>query len=283
VRNETVRKRKILASTVISYIALSIYAVVQLFPLIWLLDFSLNTSADLYGKYILKWPDPPRWDNYYKAWVTGRIPMYLFNSILVVTVTIVVSSVLILLMAYSFTRMQWKLRGVTFGLVLLGMMIPIHVTLLPNFFTFNFIGIRDSYLALIVPYVAFALPFGVFLLSSFIESLPRSMEESAIIDGANIWQIVFRIVFPLTKPALITIVVTTFLGTWNEFIMAAIYLTKDIYRTLPFAVYNFAGMYSADYAPQFAVMALTALPSIIIYIVLNEQMTKGIMLGALKL
>jgi raffinose/stachyose/melibiose transport system permease protein len=275
------KKRRLLYA--IPYVILSILAVIQLFPLIWLLDFSLNTSKDLFGKYILKWPSPPQWGNYVKAWVSGKVPQYFVNSLLVVSATIIISTVLILMLSYAFIRMRWKLRKRVFDIILLGLMIPIHVTLLPNFITFGWIGIRDSYLGLIVPYVAFALPFGVFLLSSFIEGLPISMEESAVIDGASAWRILFSIVFPLTKPAIITIIVTTFLNSWNEFIMAAIYLKNDALRTLPFAVYNFMGMYSADYAPQFAVMALTAIPSIVIYILLNEQMTKGIMLGAVKI
>ena len=279
----TKNKKKVNWVKVIPYSIMTIFAMAQLFPLVWLLTFSLNTSSDLYGKYILKWPSPPQWENYVKAWVNGKIFQYFINSLIVVTATIVISTVLILLLSYAFTRMKWKLRGLLFDLILLGLMIPIHVTLLPNFVTFGWVGIRDSYLGLIVPYVAFALPFGVFLLTSFIESLPISLEEAAVIDGANIWQIVFGIIFPLTKPAIITIVVTTFLNSWNEFIMASVYLTRDSLRTLPFAVYNFMGQYSADYAPQFAVMALTALPSILIYIFLNEQMTKGIMLGAVKL
>lgn len=267
----------------IAYIILLGFAVVQLFPLVWLFDFSLNTSSDLYGKYILKWPDPPQWGNYVKAWVVGKVPRYFFNSVLVVGLTILISTFLILLLSYAFSRMRWKLRGLIYGIVLLGMMIPIHVTLIPNFYTFSRIGILDSYLGLLLPYIAFALPFGTFLLCSFFESLPVSIEEAAIIDGANIWQIIFRVVAPLTKPVLVTIIVTTFLGTWNEFIMAAVYLSDDNLRTLPFAVYNFAGTYASDYAPQFAVMMLTALPTILIYIVLNKQMTRGIMMGAVKM
>jgi len=153
---------------------------------------------------------------------------------------------------------------------------------LPNFFTFAKLGILDSYWALIIPYVAFSLPLGVFIMTGFMESLPRSLEESAVMDGAGIFRIIFALIFPLTKPAMVTVVIMTFLNTWNEFIMAATYISSDKYRTLPFAVYNFAGQYASNYSVQFAVMGLVALPSLIIYILLNEQITKGVTDGALK-
>ena len=266
----------------LAYSVLSAFAVVQLFPLVWLIDFSLCKTSELYGKYILKWPSPPQWQNYITAWVKGEIPKFFINSIVVNVATIVITLFLVMVMSYAFTRMEWKLKSFFYGLVLLGLMIPIHVTLLPNFFTFKAIGIRDSYLGLIIPYVAFSMPFGVFLMSNFMKSNPEAIEESAVIDGCNAWQIVFKIVFPLTKPAVISILVTTFLNSWNEFIMAATYLTSNTFRTLPFSVYNFVGVYSADYSVQFAVMALTALPAVIIYIVFNQQMTKGIIFGSVK-
>lgn len=267
---------------VLKYVVLFTLAAIQFFPLVWLLDFSLAKNGDLFGPQFLVWPNPPQWINYQKAWTDGNIPQYFFNSLLVNAVTIVLTVVLVLLLSYAFTRMQWKLRGLVKGVVILGMMIPIHVTLLPNFFTFNALGIKNSYFALIIPYVAFAIPLGVFLMTSFMENNPLSIEESAVIDGCGIWRILFSIVLPLNKPAIITIAVTTFLSSWNEFIMASTYLNSETYRTLPFAVYNFAGRYASDYAVQFAVMTLTTIPAILLYILFNEQMTKGIMLGAVK-
>ncbi len=265
-----------------TYLALLALAVVQLFPLVWLVDFSLCKTSELFGKYILKWPSPPQWSNYVTAWVKGDVPRFLLNSVVVNAATILITLYLVMVMSYAFTRMEWKLKSFFYGFILLGLMIPIHVTLLPNFFTFDAIGIRDSYLGLIIPYVAFSLPFGIFLMSNFMKGNPKAIEESAVIDGCNVWSIVFKIVLPLTKPAVVSILVTTFLTSWNEFIMAATYLTSNTYRTLPFAVYNFVGVYSADYAVQFAVMALTAFPVILVYIIFNQQMTKGIIFGSVK-
>lgn len=269
-------------SKIVLYILLIIVSISQLFPLVWLIDFSLCKSGDLFGANILKWPDPPQFQNYKTAWVDGKIPQFLLNSIFINIVTVLLTILFSLMMGYALIRMEWKLRKYTLTFILLGMMIPIHATLLPNFITFRTVGIQDSYLALIIPYTAFALPMGVFLMTGFMESIPRAIEESAIIDGCGIFKIIFLIIFPLTKPAVVTIVIMTFLNTWNEFIMAATYLSSNKFRTLPFAVYNFAGQYASNYSVQFAVMTLVALPSLIIYIILNEQITKGVTVGALK-
>jgi raffinose/stachyose/melibiose transport system permease protein len=214
--------------------------------------------------------------------VDGKFARYFFNSFFVTAVTIVLTVVLSLTLGYAFTRMQWKLRSLFFTVILLGIMIPIHATLLPNFAIFKSLGLTNSYLGLILPYTAVSVPLGTFMLTGFLRSIPKAMEESAVIDGANIYRIVFGIIAPLTAPALVTIVVTTFLNCWNEFIMASTFLSKDSLKTLPFSVMNFTGQYSSDYGSQFAVMVLTSVPAIIIYAIFNEQITKGVTAGAVK-
>jgi raffinose/stachyose/melibiose transport system permease protein len=279
---DTILSKKTKIAKYLLYFILILFAVSQIFPLIWLIDFSLCKSGDLFGANILKWPDPPMWKNYVTAWIDGKIPQFLLNSIVVNTFAVALTVVFSVMLGYAFTRMNWKLKNYFFTFILLGMMIPIHATLLPNFVTFRTVGIQDSYLALIIPYVAFNMPVGVFLMAGFLESLPRSIEESAVIDGCGIFRIIFSIVFPLTKPAVVTVIIMTFLNTWNEFIMAATYLSSNTYRTLPFAVYNFAGQYASNYSVQFAVMTLVALPSLLVYIILNEHITKGVTVGAVK-
>lgn len=263
-------------------IVLALFSIGQLFPLVWLVDFSLNKTGDLFGANILKWPSPPQFSNYVTAWVDGKIFSYLINSIIVNVASVGLTILFSVMMSYAFVRMEWKFKKSVFGLVLLGMMIPIHATLLPNFLSFKAVGIQDSFLALIIPYVAFSTPMAVFILAGFMQSVPKSIEEAAVIDGCGVITIVFRIIFPIVKPAIVTVLILTFLSTWNEFIMAATFISNDALRTLPFAVYNFSGQYASNYSVQFAVMTLVALPSLVIYVILNEQITKGVTAGALK-
>ncbi len=264
------------------YVFVSLFAIGQIFPLIWLINFSLLKSNDFFTSEILKFPNPPQLENYITAWVNGKIPQYLFNSVFVTSSTIAITGILSLTLGFAFTRMQWKLRSICFAVMLLGMMIPIHSTLLPNFVIFSEIGLLNTYMGLIIPYAAFSLPMGIFIMSGFMKTIPKSLEESAIIDGCGIYEIIFKIILPITKPALVTITVITFLNCWNEFIMAATYISDNFFKTLPFSVINFEGQYSSNYAVQFAVMTLTAIPAILIYIALNEHITKGVTAGALK-
>lgn len=274
------RKARIVRALVITFLSLA--AVTQLFPLIWLFDFSLAKSSDFFGRNILIWPDPPQWQNYAIAWRNGNVFRYMINSLIVTGADISIVAFLSLTMGYAFTRMIWKGRDTVKIIILLGMMIPIHATLLPNFITFRLTGLLDTYWGLIVPYVARSMPIGIFLMTGFMKSIPRSLEESAIIDGAGIYRIIFSIIAPLTKPAIVTICIMTFINAWNEFIMAATYIAETMLRTLPFSVMNFAGEYASDYSKQFAVMMLATLPALAIYVALNERITKGVMMGAVK-
>ncbi len=266
----------------ILFVIATLFAIGQIFPLIWLIDFSLCKSSEFFTGGILKWPDPPQFQNYVRAWVDGNFMRFFFNSVLVASITIVATVFLSLTLGYAFTRMRWRFSKIFLNIILLGMMIPIHATLLPNFFIFQKLSLLNTYQGLILPYVAFSMPIGVFVMTGFLENIPRALEEAAVIDGCTVYGIIFRIVLPLAKPAVVTVIILTFFTSWNEFIMAATYLSSDKFRTLPFAVMNFAGQYSSNYAAQFAVMALNAIPAIIVYILFNEQITKGFLAGAIK-
>jgi len=271
----------------LSYWGLLLIALVfcagQFFPLVWLVDYSLSRSSEFFVKGILNWPAPPQWQNYLRAWVGGKFPRFLFNSALVATVTISATVFLSLTMGYAFVRIRWKLSGLFLSIILLGMMIPIHATLLPNFLMFRRIGgLLDSYQGLMIPYVAFSIPIAVFVMTGFLQTVPRSLEESAVLDGCGIYGIIFRIILPLTRPAVVTVIVLTFLASWNEFIMAVTFLSSDRFRTLPFSVINFQGQYSSDYGAQFAVMALTAIPAVLVYVVFSRHITRGVLAGAIK-
>lgn len=277
------KKNKRTFTRTILLVFLYTIAAFQLFPLIWLINYSLCKSGDLFVSGILFIPEKLQFQNYVSAWIDGKIPQFLLNSVIVTGTTVVLTIFLSLTLGYAFTRMKWKLKRLFLTIIMTGIMIPIYATLLPNFIIFNAIGgLLDTYQGLIIPYTAFAMPLGIFIMTGFMESIPRSLEEAAAIDGCGIYRIIFQIVLPITKPAIVTITVQTFLSCWNEFIMATIFLNTDKFRTLPFSVMNFAGQYSSDYAKQFAVMALAALPALVFYIFLNEHITKGATIGAIK-
>lgn len=257
-------------------------AVIQLFPLIWLVDFSLGSSNEMFTSGLLIIPEKIRWDNYVKAFVDGNFLHYLRNSVLINTLAVILVIIISIMAAYACQRMNWKLSNLVKTILLLGMMIPIHATLLPNYKIYNAINITDTIWAILIPYVAFSLPQGLFLMTGFIEAIPVELEEAAVIDGCGIYRILVQVITPLLKPSIATVAIMTFLNNWNEFMMASTYLSSPTWKTLPFSVLEFTGEYSSNYAVQFAVMALTAAPAVIVYIILNKHITKGVAMGAVK-
>ncbi len=261
---------------------LIIVAVIQLFPLVWLVDFSLASSTEMFTSGLLVIPEKIRWDNYVTAFVDGNFLHYLKNSILINTLAVLFVLLISIMAAYAIQRMKWKLNNVVKTILLLGMMIPIHATLLPNYKIYNMMELTDTIWALLIPYIAFSLPQGLFLMTGFIESIPMELEEAAVMDGCGTYRIVFQIITPLLKPSIATVAIMTYLNNWNEFMMASTYLSSPKWKTLPFSVLEFTGEYSSNYAVQFAVMALTAAPAVLVYIILNKHITKGVAMGAVK-
>jgi len=274
--------RSRVAGTSILYLFLVIIAILQLFPLLWVFDYSLLKSGDLFGPELLKLPLVPQWGNYVRAWVDGKILRYFLNSTIVVASSVAVSALISFCLAYSITRMKWKLRPVAVATVTMGMVVPIHTTLLPNFLWFNYFGLIDTHLALIIPYIAFTLSFNTLVFMGQLRTLPRSMEESAFIDGASWPRIFWSVVAPMTGPAIVTVCLMTFLNNWNEFIMAYTYLATDELRTLPFSIIKFQGAYRSDYAIQFACMTLVAAVPLVLYFFFSKQILAGVTAGALK-
>jgi raffinose/stachyose/melibiose transport system permease protein len=261
---------------------LIVLALLQIFPLVWLFDYSIQKSGDLFGPEILRITDNPQWHNYARAWVDGRIVRYFLNSSIVVVGSTAFSMLFSFCLAYAITRLQWKLKFLGTLAVTMGMVVPLHTTLLPNFIWFSTFHLIDTHLGLIIPYIAFTLSFNTLVYSGQIKTIPLSMEESAFMDGASWPRILWSIVAPMAAPATITVGVMTFLNNWNEFIMANTYLATDDLRTLPFAIIKFQGAYNAEYAVQFACMFLVALPPLIMYFFFSKQIMAGATAGAIK-
>ena len=267
---------------IVLWIVLVMVAVIQLFPLIWLVDFSLGSSNEMFTNGLLIIPEKIRWDNYVKAFVDGNFMHYLKNSVLINVLAVVLVVIISIMAAFACQRMKWKLSGLVSTLLVMGMMIPIHATLLPNYKIYSMLHLTDTLWALLIPYVAFSLPQGMFLMTGFIQSAPKELEEAAVMDGCGIYRIVFQIITPILKPSIATVAIMTFMNNWNEFMMASTYLSTPKWKTLPFSVLEFTGEYSSNYAVQFAVMALTAAPAVIVYVILNKHITKGVAMGAVK-
>ncbi len=274
--------KKITPLKLLLYILLGLFALVQIYPLIFLLFFSLKDNNEIYGGNVMGLPSVLRWENYQKALFDANVLHYLFNSIFVTLIVILVSGLLACMVSYAIARMRVKINGVVKTFFSIGLMIPLHAVLLPVFLMLRNMKMLDTYQAIIVPYIAFALPMAIFFMIGFFRTLPLELEESAFLDGCGIFRTFFQIILPLVKPALATISIFTFLSTWNEMMFAITFINSEQYRTLTVGIMQMVGMYTTDWGTMGAGLVVATLPTILIYLLFSNQVQSGMVSGAVK-
>ena len=188
-----------------------IYAFISVYPLIWMIFYSFKNNEEIFVTNTFGFPTHFRIENYITAWQSYNVPQYFTNSVIVSAATVVGTIVLALPLAYALARLEWKGRNMARIFVTLGMFIPVQVVLLPLAILVRDLGIQNTYMALILPYIAFNLSFTTIVFYGFLRGIPNELEEAACIDGANIYQTFFKIIVPLVRPAIATLVVFIFL------------------------------------------------------------------------
>ncbi|WZL81050.1 carbohydrate ABC transporter permease [Vallitaleaceae bacterium 9-2] len=266
----------------LQFLLLIIIALTQIFPLYWLITFSLKTNNEIFGDNVLGLPETWRWVNYTTALNDGGILRYFMNSVIYSGLTVVFVGILSAMAAYAIARMHWKHKTLVFSIFTLGIMIPIQATLLPLFQMMDWMGLKGGYLGLLIPYIAFGIPMSIMILTGFYKAIPREMEEAAYIDGCGIFRSFITIILPIMRPAIATASIFTFLGTWNELIFANTLIDSSTYRTLPVGIMSFAGQYTTDWGLIGAGMVIATLPTILIYFLLSNQVQQSLMAGAVK-
>lgn len=256
-------------------LALAAYAIIQVYPLFWLLLFSFKDNNEIFGGNVLGLPEVWRWSNYTSALTTGDVGVYFINSIIVTAATILLSSVMLAATSYAIVRMYWKLNNLFLTYFLIGLMVPIHATLLPLFVILRNMHMLNTYWSLIIPYVAFALPMGIFILTGFLNSIPRELEEAACIDGCSIYKIFGKIIIPLLRPALATVAIFTYMNTWNELMFANTFINSEKLKTLTVGIMSLAGQHTTDWGPIGAGLVIATIPTLLIYVLLSDQVQKA--------
>ncbi|TXK82708.1 carbohydrate ABC transporter permease [Paenibacillus sp. N3.4] len=265
----------------IVYCIMLVIAIIQLVPLVWLVLISFKNNSEIQVGSIFSLPKEWLFSNYSSAWVQGQVGDNFVNSIIVGTVTVFFVLLLSSMMAYGLTRLRFKFSNVLMLILLAGVMVPIHATLVPLFLLLKNLGLLKTQLAIILPYITTSIPIGIFILSSFLRGLPKELEEAAFIDGYGIIRSFFQVIVPLLRPALASVGIFTFLHVWNELLMAATFIQKSSLRTLPLGLMNFSGEYSVEWGPLCAAMLISTIPLILIYIYFSEQMEKSFTAGSI--
>ncbi|RJE86165.1 carbohydrate ABC transporter permease [Paenibacillus sp. 1011MAR3C5] len=260
---------------------LLIYSGITLYPLYWLIISAFKTNQEFFNRPYA-WPLHWQIDNIVRAWDLGNMGRAMLNSAIVTIVALVLTIVIGTLAAYALSRFKFKFSGLLKGMFLLGMLIPIHSTLVPLFIFMNKVGILDTYWALIMPYTAFELPIAIFLGIAYLTSIPRDVEEAAMIDGNGWWGVFGRIIFPLCLPVISTVSILAFLRFWNDFSFALVFINTQALKTLPLSLSLFSDGFGTDYALTMGAMFIAVIPTIVIYLIFQEQIMKGMVAGSVK-
>lgn len=266
---------------ILKYIVLGLYAITCLYPMVWLILSSFKSNEELFAN---TWGLPSALEitNYVTAIVQGKIGRYFINSVITSIASVVICVVLASMVSYAITRMQWKLSKMVLRLFLLGMMIPMYATIIPLFSIFNKLDLLNTYISVIIPHVVFGFPMAIFILAGFMEGIPRELEEAAVMDGANIYQIFGKIIAPITKPSIVTVAVITFVDAWNDLLIPQIFLTSSEKMTLPVGLTEFEGLHTTNYVASIAAVVITVIPSIVVYGILHKNIMEGMVAGAVK-
>jgi len=265
----------------IAFIFAILQLVLTLTPFFFMLINSFRKQFDMLQQGVFHLPDPWYFYNYVEV-VTHGFFGFFFRSVAVVAVSLVLMLIISSFAAYPLARMDFKLNAFIYATIVAMMSVPMHVTLIPIFKLTQGLGIYDSLKALIGPYVAFALPMSVFILTAFMKTIPREIEESAEIDGCNRYHNFFLMILPLSKSGLSTLAIYNGVAMWNEFAFANTLIITPSKKTLPLALGQFKGEHSLDIPIILAVLTLSVLPMISLFIVFQDKLVKGMMAGAVK-
>lgn len=259
---------------------LLLLALIIIAPLFWIILNSLKTNKEMF-KDSLALPAVWQFSNYAKAWSLG-LYKYFKNSIFVSSVSLFGILSLSALLAYGLTRFQARGSSLIFLIVLGGMALSEQVALVPLFKILKALKIYNTYAAVILPYIAFRIPFTVFLMRAYFLSIPKELEEAAVVDGYNSLQIFMKIILPISKPVIASCGIVNLNFVWNEFLFANVFLNDKGIQTIPIGLMTFKGDLKVDYTTTLAGLVIASLPLILLFVSLSKQFVRGLTTGAVK-
>lgn len=266
----------------IIYTLLTIWTLINIFPIYWMFTFSLKDNAEIFGDNIAGLPKNWLWENYARAMTGGKMGIYFLNSIIISAATIVLTLIAAVMATYAMSRIVWKGRKIMNKFFMLGLTIPIHSAILPVYMTLKNLHQLNSYQALIIPYSAFSLAMAILICMGFMDDIPKELDEAAKIDGCGIWGTFFKVIVPLMTPALSTIGIYTFLQCWNELMFANVFNSRTQYKTLPAGINELFGTHTTDWGPVGAALVLATFPTLLVYVFLSKKIQSSFMAGAIK-
>lgn len=272
-----------LIKTVLLQIVLLVYTAIVVYPMLWLVFASFKTSREIF-EHPWAIAEKLRWENFTGAWVGAGIGQCFGNSVFVTVLSMFFILLIGSMAAYALARFVFPGRGVILSIFMSGMMFPVFLGIVPLFILLGKLNMLDNYFGLITVYVAYSLSFTIFILTGFFKTLPHELAEAGLIDGCSHFTVFWRIMMPLAKPGLIAAGIFNFFGIWNEFPLALVIISRSELRTLPLGIQNLLMVehYGADWGALFAGLLIVMIPTLIIYLIFQRQITEGLTAGAVK-
>ncbi len=274
-------RKKVAPIHVLIYAFLILICITYIFPILWVFNVSFKTNKEIFSAPFAL-PKDITFDNYSFAWTAGRLGVATLNSFIVCVVALVLSMIIGSMAAFGIARMRWKGAKLAMTYFLTGMMIPVHCVLIPLFTRFANLHLSNTLTGIIIPYLTFSLPITIFIMTGFFKGLPNELIECACMEGANIFQIFFKICLPLGRTGLFVTGLMTFIGNWNELLVAMVFISDESKKTLPVALSKFVGPHATNYSQMFAAIVIAIIPTIIVYCAFSNKIVDGLTAGAVK-
>jgi ABC-type glycerol-3-phosphate transport system permease component len=264
------------------YVAGLVVAVFSLFPIYYMVVTSLKPRSEIYSRTPDLWPSDPQWSQYANVLDEGHVARALANSLIVSSSAMVIGVVIASLAAYALARFAIPLKRILLMTVLATQMFPLIVLLIPLFVVMRNADLIGTYRGLVIVYLAFTVPLAIWIMRSFILTIPEELEHAAMIDGTTRVGAMVRVVLPLAAPGLMATAMLSFIAAWHEFMLALTFLTQEERKTLPLILQTFVGRADTDWGASMATSTIYTLPVMILFLILRGRLMKGTTVGALK-
>ena len=265
----------------IGFLIFIIVALINIYPMVFSIFSSFKGNLEIFSSFTAL-PKKLRIENYLTAWNVGNIGRYFLNTIILAVGTLAISCLFGAMASYVLAKFKFRGKSKIYLLFISGMMIPIQAVLIPLSYIFGKLGIMDNYPVLILLYAAFCFPMTILILTGFMNGIPTELEEAMVIDGANIYQVFFKMILPLSVPGIVSVSIFNFIQVWNNLLFPLIFISDKDKGTISMGLLAFFGEYSTDYSSSMAGICLTTIPVIIAYIFFQEKIENGLMSGAVK-
>lgn len=273
-------KNKKIVKSIFKSISIYLLGIIFLIPIIWVFSLSLRSKKDaLAAMFFTK---ELHFENYVKAWQTFGFTRLYLNSLAVTILSVFFTLVIAALAAYSFSRLRYKGSNIVFYIILLGIMIPPAAVIIPLFIIMENLHLYNTLFSLVFSYIAFGLPIATLILRGFFMTIPIELTEAARIDGSTEIGTFFKIIIPLSKPAIVTVTIFLFMQNWNEFLLGLVLLKDKILFTLPVGMAIFVGQWDSPWELVAAGVIINSIPIFVVYLIIQDQFVKGLTAGAVK-